>query len=248
MYVPELEYYHVHTMLSNIFTQKDSTMSVDDYAKVFAKRGCRTLCLTEHGNRSDMYAQSIAAEKYSTESNKIKPIIGAECYFVPDRSVNDDRNFHLIVVGKDDDAKRQLNLMMSIANETGYYKHARIDFDLLSRLNPNKFIVTTACVGGIFKDKDGEKYCRDLHQMFGSNFYLEVQPHLKSEQVKLNKTILEMYNKYNIPLILGTDSHYINHEDYILREEAILSSGMKVQDGGWDLFLPTGKGSLRLDG
>lgn len=244
----ECEYYHVHSMLSNVFTQPDSTVSISDYAKEFKKRGCKTLCLTEHGNRSDVFEQYTMANKLSDDTYTMKAIPGAEFYFVPDNNpeLKDDRNFHLVVIGKNNAALKQLNKIASAANEFGYYRHARIDFNLLSQLNYRNFIVTTACVGGIFKDPEGLKYCNVLHEMFKENFYLEVQPHLQEKQIELNTKILDVYKKNRIPLIMGTDSHYINKEDAILRKELLAASNIFYDDGDWDLFLPTAEEAYNL--
>lgn len=244
----ELEYYHVHTMLSNIFTQPDSCVSIPEYAKVFKARGNKTLCLTEHGNRSDIFEQYTVANKLSDSTYTMKAIPGAEFYFVPnnDPALKDDRNFHLVVIGKNNEALKQLNKMASLANEFGYYRHARIDFNLLEQLDYRNFIVTTACVGGIFKDPNGLEYCKKLHDIFKENFYLEVQPHLKQEQIDFNKKILDVYQDTAIPLILGTDSHYINKEDGILRKELIAASNIHYDDGDWDLYLPTAEEAYNM--
>ena len=53
-------------------------------------------------------------------------------------------------------------------------------------------------------------------------------------QVEANKRVLELYMKYRWPLIYGTDSHYIRHEDAILRQELLLSSG--IENGYEDEF------------
>lgn len=116
-YIP----YHIHTRYSNILTQPDSTMSILDYGKAFKERNIPVLCITEHGNRSDVWEQTEVAAKLSDDDFQMKPIAGAECYFVPDRNpeLKDKRNFHLIVIAKDNEGLRQLNKMLSEANESG---------------------------------------------------------------------------------------------------------------------------------
>lgn len=245
----EYEPYHVHSSYSNCLTQPDSTMFIEDYAKEYRKRGHRVLCLSEHGNRSNVYKQFEVAQKYSDAEYQMKPIAAAECYFVPERDpeLKDNRQFHLILIAKNMAGLRQLNKLLSLANMTGFYGKARVDFELLSRLDYRDFLCTTACVGGIVKDEAFEEYAIRLHQIFRENFYLEIQHHLQEIQIEANKKMLAMYKKHGWPLIYGTDSHYIRHEDAMLRKELLLSSGI---DNGYedefDLYLPTAEEAYDL--
>ena len=124
----EYENYHCHSMYSNCLTQPDSTMSIEDYAKVYKERGQRVLCISEHGNRSNVWKQAEVAAKYEQV-----PLAAAECYFVPDRNIElkDSRNFHLILIAQDQEGFYQLNSALSEANLTGFYYKARVDFDIL---------------------------------------------------------------------------------------------------------------------
>ena len=238
------EPYHVHTFYSNPLTQPDSCVSVADYAKEFKSRGHQTLCLTEHGNRSHVWQQFEAGKKYG-----LKPIAGAECYFVPDRNpeLKDARNFHLILLAKNMDGFHELNYILSQANETGFYYKARADFPLLESLHADNFLCTTACVAGPVKDEDALHYCERLKAIFRDNFFLEVQHHPQQIQIEHNKKILELYRKLNVPLIYATDTHYINTPDATLRRELLLSAGIKTfYEDEFDLNLPTAEQAYQL--
>jgi len=245
----EYENYHCHSMYSNCLTQPDSTMSIEDYAKVYRDRGQRVLCLSEHGNRSNVWQQEEMAKKYSTDGFQMKALAAAECYFVPDRNpeLKDKRNFHLVLVARDMEGFRQLNAILSEANLSGYYYKPRVDFELLSRLDPKRFLCTTACVAGPLRDENAEEYLMQLHSIFGDSLYMEVQHHPQKIQLEHNAHILSMYRKTHIPLIYGTDSHYIRHEDAALREELLLSSGIKNDyEDDFDLYLPTADEAYQL--
>ena len=180
------------------------------------------------------------------------PLAAAECYFVPDRKALidgklDGRNFHLILVAKNMEGFYQLNEILSEANLTGYYSHARIDFDLLGSLNYKNFLCTSACLAGPVRDENGEKYCCQLAEIFKENFYLEVQHHIQQKQAEHNMKILRLYQKHRWPLIYGTDSHYINKEDKVLREELMRSKGISYGDeDSFDLYLPTAEEAFKL--
>lgn len=249
------EPYHVHSNYSNALTQPDSTMFIEDYAKTYRERGHKVLCMSEHGNRSNVWEQFDICESFKNDKNnpyEMTPLAAAECYFVPNRLPDkegkyDGRNFHLILVAKNQEGFYQLNEILSEANLTGFYRHARVDFDLLGRLNYKNFICTSACVAGIFKDENFEKYACQLGEIFRENFYLEVQHHSQNIQKETNMKVLRMYQKYKWPLIYGTDSHYINKEDKILHTELMLSKGITYGDeDSFDLHLPTAQEAFQL--
>ena len=239
----EFENYHCHTSYSNALTSPDSTMSIEDYAKVYRERGHHVLCMSEHGNRSNVWQQFEVALKYSSDDFKMTPLAAAEAYFVPDRTVKEHRGYHLILVAKNMEGFYELNEILSEANLTGFYYHARVDFELLRRLNHKNFICTTACVAGI----DTEELAVELSNIFRENFYLEVQPHPQQIQIERNKWLLEMSKKYRWPLIFATDSHYITKEDKELRRELLLAS--KITYGNEDeflLYLPTAEEAVEM--
>ena len=47
---------------------------------------------------------------------------------------------------------------------------------------------------------------------------LEVQYHDTDKQREVNQFLLKLYRRHGIPLIMGTDSHFIYPEDAILRQ------------------------------
>ena len=243
----EFEPYHVHTSYSNCLTQPDSTMSIEDYAKVYRERGHHVLCMSEHGNRSNVWQQFEVALKYTSNDFKMTPLAAAEAYFVPDRKEKDNRNFHLVLVAKNMDGFYQLNEILSEANLSGFYYRARVDYELLSKLNHNNFICTTACLAGILKDSEYETIANELHNIFRDNFYIEVQSHVQEAQKEINKRAIALSKKNKWPLIYGTDSHYIFKEEKELRRELLLAS--KITYGNEDEFilnLPTAEEAYDL--
>lgn len=249
------EPYHVHTSYSNCLTQPDSTMFIRDYAKVYRERGHKVLCMSEHGNRSNVWEQFDICEAYKNDKDnpyEMTPLAAAECYFVPDRlkeidGKKDNRNFHLILVAKNMEGFYELNEALSEANLTGFYNKARVDFDILGKLNYKNFLCTTACLVGILRDENFEQLACQLHEIFKENFYLEIQHHLQQIQIETNAKALRLYKKYHWPLIYGTDSHYINKEDKILRTELMKSANISYGDeDSFDLYLPTAEEAFEL--
>ena len=90
--------------------------------------------------------------------------------------------------------------------------------------------------------KDTEEIVKSLKNHFGKNFYLEVQNHNTPEQSQLNKEILDFSKVYNIPIIMGCDSHYITPEKAWERDEYVRSKGINYDDEqGWFMDYPDGE-------
>jgi DNA polymerase III alpha subunit len=200
--------YHKHTHYSNIITP-DSIVKPVDYAKRAVELGHTTLCTTEHGYAGNVFEYYDVAKEYG-----LKFVFGIEYYFVNDRFSKDKSNSHLMILAKNQRGMKQMQRIMSEANKTGYYYKPRIDKELLFSLDPKDVVVTSTCViSYISKHDDYDlNFIKPLHEYFGENFYLELHDNTHPMQVEYNKKILELHNKYNIPFIHATDSHYIYPE------------------------------------
>lgn len=165
-----------------------------------------------------------------------------EAYFVKDRFEKDRLNCHMILAAKTRKGMEDLNFILSEANISGYYFRPRIDLDLLMSLDPKDVFITTACVGGIFKYGLGEaeRLIKMIHAKFCGSLMLEVQYHDTDKQKEINEFILSMYRRYGIPIIMGTDSHYINPEDSELRDQRLEANHIKYDDEeGWFMDYPS---------
>ena len=131
---------------------------------------------------------------------------------------------------------------MSIANEDGYYGKPRIDLELILSLNPEDFIITSACLQG-WKYDDADEIWLKIANHFGTNFFLEVQNHNTEKQKELNRHILSLAKEYDLQIICGLDSHYISVEkDEERRNEYLKYKKMNYpEEDGWYLDYPDGK-------
>lgn len=200
----------------------------------------------------------ISKEEY--EKNLLKFVFGAEAYWVRDRkkeypsidketgeykkdksgnviTKKDRSNCHIVLLAKNEDGRRDINEVLSIANIDGYYGQPRIDLELLLKINPKNVFVTTACIA-YWKYDDIEEITKTLHEHFQSNFYLEIQYHDTMEQKMLNKRIIELSKKYDIDIIFGYDSHYIYESESIERDNYVATrrkNYTRDEDGesGW---------------
>lgn len=219
--------YHRHSQYSNL-SSPDSTLTINDYLKRAKELNHTSLSVVEHG----YCPMTSILEAYSIcKKNGMKLLIGAEAYFVNDRFEKDRSNYHIVLMALNEKGRKQLNLAISEANMTGFYHKARLDRELISKLDKENFIVTTACVAGVGNDEDIVCF---LHEKFQENLFLEIQSHNHPTQIEYNKKMLDLCELYDINLIHGCDTHYITEQDKFNRN--IFLKGKKISYGDEDSF------------
>jgi DNA polymerase-3 subunit alpha len=63
-------------------------------------------------------------------------------------------------------------------------------------------------------EAEAEKEFEWWYNLFGDDYFIELQRHNIIEQEKINSTLLKFAKKYNVPAIATNDSHYTEKEDY----------------------------------
>lgn len=200
--------YHKHDHKGNPVSL-DVVVKMEDYCKRAIELGHDAVFTTCHGLQGDIFEATTLVHQYN-----LKLIVGAELYYVPDRKEKDRTNRHIILIALNHDGIRELNSIISESFITGFYYKPRIDHELLFSLNPKNFVITTACIAGLWED---EPLIKELKEHFGFNFFLEVQDHNSEKQKEVNRTVLKFSQKYDIKIIHANDSHYIYPEDAAYR-------------------------------
>ena len=234
--------YHKHTSLSNVYT-KDSPLIHKDYWDELKRRYGSQECIyttVEHGWAGNYFKTYDDLEKYNTKNNtNIRFVFGAEAYWVKDRHEEDKSNCHIILLARNDNGRKAINKIISIANKDGYYYRPRIDIELLNMLPGEDVMITTACIAFWNKYEDIDEIVKYLADRF-KYFYLEVQSHNTESQKKLNKHIINMHNELNIPIIAGVDSHVISENQMADREDLLESAHISYEDeDGWYMDYPS---------
>lgn len=209
--------YHKHDHKSNPVTL-DVVSKLEDYCKRAVELGHDAIFTTNHGIQGDIFEATTLAHQYN-----LKLIIGAEGYYVPDRKEKDKSNRHIILIALNHEGIRELNSIISESFTTGFYYKPRIDEELLFSLTPENFIITTACVAGLWDD---EELIVKMKEHFKGNLFLEVQNHNEEIQKTVNKRVIELGKKHNIKLIHANDSHYIYPEDSEYRDLFLKAKGI----------------------
>lgn len=233
---------HVHSDYSN-YGMQDSVNRIENIIKRVKELGQKAWCLTDHNTCSgitDAYKKSKKAG--------LKLIPGAELYLTADLTIQQRDLSHITFWAKDYEGLVNLYKLTTEAhgnkgkNPKNYYYKSRVDIDLIRKYSKG-LMCGSACLGGFLRrrveDKVGEetvishKISEDLLQkmleIFPNDLFLELHTYQCEEQYKYNRQLVEMANKYNVPLIAATDAHFTWKHDADLRY--LFKNTSKTQDG-----------------
>ena len=215
---------HVHTQFSLL----DGAASIPSLFKKAAADGQRAIAITDHGNMFGVFKFVAEAGKHKADdgSPKVKPIVGCEFYVVADRArktftrEDRDQRFHQLMLAKNAEGYRNLSKLCSLGYIEGFYsKYPRIDKELILRYHSG-LIATTCCLGASVPrtilrkgEAEGEKEFRWWLDLFGEDYYVELQRHGIPEQDQVNAVLVKWAKQYNVPIIASNDSHYTDRED-----------------------------------
>ena len=179
-------------------------------------------------------------------------VLGNEVYLV-DKRENGIKYYHFILTAKDALGHKALRELSSIAWYNSYVDRGmeRVPItkeELRKIMSKYKghVVASTACMGGelstaaynmvcaenvgdmnsakVFYDQicDFITYCKDV---FGDDFYIECAPSTAEDQCVTNRKLYRIAMAYNIPIIVGTDSHYLTKADRFVHKSYLNSKG-----------------------
>ncbi len=179
------------------------------------------LAITDHGNLFgvlEFYSEAKAAG--------IKPIIGMEAYVAPrehtlrKQVAGESTSYHLVLLAKNQTGFKNLLKLSSIAFLEGMYYKPRIDKKLLRQYSEG-LIATSACMKGevAYKLRQGErekaiKLIEEYQDIFGDDFYLEIQNHYIPDEAMVYPKIYELAKEMGVPVIATNDNHYLRKGDH----------------------------------
>ncbi|MEY3955888.1 MAG: hypothetical protein RLZ73_342, partial [Bacteroidota bacterium] len=131
-----------------------------------------------------------------------------------------DKRYHQLFLAKNPEGYQNLVKLCSLGFMEGMYsKYPRIDKELVLKYHKG-LIATTCCLGAsvpqaILRDGEeaAEKEFKWWLDLFGEDYYIEVQNHFIPEQQTVNEVLLRFAKKYNVKVIASNDSHYLDQKD-----------------------------------
>ncbi len=210
----------VHLHVHSHYSLLDGLGKIDELVEMAKADNAPAVALTDHGV---MYGVVEFYQKCKKAG--IKPIIGVETYLAPgsrhDKSSQNERNYHLVLLAKNQTGYHNLLKLVSIAHLEGFYYKPRIDWETLCQYSDG-LIAMSACLAGeiprlIVSDRYEQAKERALEylNLFGEgNYYLELQdnPSLP-EQAIANEGLIRISQETGIPLVATNDVHYLRGTD-----------------------------------
>ena len=227
----------VHLHIHSEYSLLDGANRIKELPKVAKELGMDAIAITDHGV---MYG---AIEFYKDcKEEGIKPIIGCEVYVAPrtrfDKEAGIDNKYnHLILLAQDNNGYKNLSKMVSIGFTEGYYYKPRIDLETLEKYHEG-LICCSACLAGSVPQailsgdmQKAEETALWYKNLFGEDYYLEIQTNTLKEQALVNQKMVELSRKLNIPLVATNDAHYTRKEDAYNHEVLLcIQTGKKMSD------------------
>ncbi|GIL21256.1 MAG: DNA-directed DNA polymerase [Candidatus Jettenia caeni] len=211
-------------------------------AKKAAEYGMPAVALTDNGN---MFG---AIEFYFACLDKnVKPIIGLDAYLAPSsrHQKGQDRNeitrppTRLVMLATSLKGYQNLCKISSIGYQEGFYYKPRIDYEVLKTYNEDVIALSGGIRGEIpfsFLNDGPEKALekvRQLKEIFGDRFYLEINRTGIAQWTEVNKFLLEASKITGVQTVAANDVHYMSQDDQMSQEVLIcIGTNKTLQDEG----------------
>jgi len=242
---------HNHTMYSNI-RLLDCINRPKDLIDKAIELGLSGIAITDHECLSAHMEVNQYAKEIKKKHPDFIIALGNEVYLV-DKRENGIKYYHFILTAKDAIGHKALRELSSIAWYNSYVdrgmERVPITKEELTKIMSKykgHVVASTACMGGelstaaynmvcaetvndmasakVFYDQicDFITFCRDI---FGDDFYIECAPSTAEDQCATNRKLYRIAMAYDIPIIVGTDSHYLTKADRFVHKSYLNSKG-----------------------
>ena len=244
---------HVHTEYS-LLDGLSKTKKLIHHVK---EMGMDSVAITDHGS---LYG---AIEFYKEAKKQgVNPIIGMEGYTTnvsldvkPDRGKM--KNYHILLLAKNEEGYKNLMKISSIAHLEGYYYRPRFTKEILKKHSKGLICTSSCALGEVSQNlidgnyKEAKKVAKWHLDVFGKDYYLEIQRHnfadyvdgAKDTDIKndlsnmadneklLDKELVRLSRDLGIPLVATNDSHYTKAEDSEAQDALVcIATGKNVSD------------------
>jgi DNA polymerase-3 subunit alpha len=205
---------HIHSDYSLL----DGASQLPELVDQAIALGMKAIALTDHGV---MYG-AVELIKICRSKN-IKPIIGNEMYIINGDITKQERRpkYHQVVLAKNTQGYKNLVKITTISHlegvqGKGIFSRPCINKDILRQYHEG-LIVTSACLGGEIpqailsgRPEIARKIAKWYQEVFGDDYYLEIQDHGSQEDRIVNVEIVKIARELGIKFIATNDSHFIS--------------------------------------
>ena len=229
----------VHLHIHSEFSLLDGANRIKDIPVRAKELGMDAIAITDHGVMYGVIDFYKACRKEG-----IKPIIGCEVYVAPKGRTRhnkepgvDNKYNHLILLAKNNQGYKNLSKLVSLGFTEGYYYKPRIDYEILEKYSEG-IICLSACLAGAVnqallngEEDEAERIALWHKNVFGDDYYIEIQNNGIAEQVLANQKLIKLARKLKLPLVATNDAHYLKKEDAYNHEVLLcIQTGKRMSD------------------
>ncbi|MEO0331206.1 MAG: DNA polymerase III subunit alpha, partial [Bacteroidota bacterium] len=208
---------HVHSQYSIL----QSTASIKQLVNAAKERNMPAIAVTDLGNLFGAFKAVAEGKKQG-----VKVIIGCDVYMTKDRhqkkftkDFKDQRSVQLLLA-KNQNGYQNLAKLCSLGYIEGYYGgFPRVDKELIQEYAKD-LIATTGGISGEIPDlilNTGEHQAEEAFrwwlEVFGNDFYVELQRHGLEEEDRVNEVMLRLADKYGVKVIATNNVYYANQKE-----------------------------------
>lgn len=213
-------YVHLHN--HSYYSMLEGLSSPAQLAARAKEIGSPACALTDRGS---MYG---AIEFYKAcKEQGITPILGSEVYVANTNrfdmtQATGTKRYNLVLIAYNHTGYKNLLQLTTKAHTEGFYYKPRVDKDLLREYSEGLLCLTSNVGGEIpqailqgLPEEEILERIQSYQDIFGKeNVYLEIEHHPDVEgQMRVNDRIVELGEKYDIPLVVANNTHYARPED-----------------------------------
>lgn len=211
--------YHVHSDYSLL----DSCTKWESYVDYAKSLGQTAIASTEHSKPLGWVEKKMYCDKVG-----IKFLMGVEIYLTETLNEKIRDNYHTILIAKNQNGINELLEAVSIScQEDHFYYTNRMTFNEFFKLSSNVIKISACLASPLNKLSTTHPMYENLVKHYD---YLEIQPHNHPDQKAYNVHLAMLSNKYNKPLIAGTDTHSLNPYKAKCREVLLRAKRKSYED------------------
>ncbi len=176
----------------------------------------------------------------AAKSAGIKPIIGCEL-FVVDGDITDRSSrkswHHLPLLCKDITGYQNLVKLVSIGQTEGFYYKPRVNWELIKQHREGLIALSGDMAGPVARPilrgnpEDARDNARMLKEIFGEDFYIELQNHDKEGEYRLSLESVKIAEELGIELVITNNSRFSRPGDHEVHNILLcMQEGKTIQD------------------
>ena len=242
---------HSHSWFSNL-RLLDSINSPERLVQRAIDIGLAGIAITDHESAAGHVAFNKIAESLDATNPDFKVALGNEIYLCETRETG-QKYYHFILIAKNKIGQRALRELSSRAWLNSFWDRGLercvtlySDIEEIVAKYPNSLIATTACLGGrlssealamceaeaMFDQQGRVEHYQNIisfiewcQKIFSDDFYIECAPGASKEQVMANQKLRGIAAYYHIPMVIGSDAHFLTKEDRYVHKAYLNSKG-----------------------